>query len=86
MVTAVAQVQSLAWDLPYTVGICHPPPSKKVIKLKRSLALIQYDLYLYKRRKLGHRQAQRAGHVEAQGADSHQQAKERGLRVKPDLP
>ena len=41
-------------------------------------ALIQYDWCAYKKRRLGHRQAQK-DRVKTPEEDSHQQAKERAL-------
>ena len=39
-----------------------------------------YDWYPCKKRKFGHRHAQKDDHVKTQGEDNHLQAKERGLR------
>jgi len=43
---------------------------------------ILYDWCPCKRRRLGHRHAQKEGHGKAKGEDGHLQAKERGLRRK----
>lgn len=47
-------------------------------------AVVQQDWCLKKKRRLGHRQAQRDNHVRTQGEDNHLQAKE-GDPKKPTL-
>lgn len=42
--------------------------------------LIQYDWYPHKKKKFGHRQVQREGHLKTQGEDGHLQIQEKGLK------
>ena len=41
-VTAAAHIQSLAWEIPYAMGV--PPPQKKSICTHKNMCLVKYKL------------------------------------------